>query len=55
MQQECERCHGKGIIFSEVCPHCKIRKIVWEKKKLNLEIEKGMENGQKIVFKEESE
>ena len=55
MQQECERCHGKGIIFSEVCPYCKGRKIVREKKELTLEIERGMENGQKIVFKGESE
>ena len=55
MEQECERCGGKGVIFSEVCPHCKGRKIVRENKKLTLEIEKGMENGQKIVFKGESE
>lgn len=55
MEQECEKCGGKGVVFSEVCPHCKGRKIVREKKKITLEIEKGMENGQKIVFKGESE
>ena len=55
MEQECERCGGRGIIFSEVCPHCRGRKIMRENKKLTLEIEKGMENGQKIVFKGESE
>ena len=55
MEQECEKCRGKGIIFSEICPHCKGRKIVRENKKLTLEIEKGMENDQKIVFKGESE
>ena len=55
MEQECEKCRGRGIIFSEVCPHCKGRKIVREKKKLTVEIEKGMENGQKIVFRGESE
>ena len=55
MEQECEKCGGRGIIFSEVCPHCKGRKIVREKKKITIEIEKGMENGQKIVFKGESE
>ena len=53
IQQECEICHGKGIIFSEVCPNYKGRKIVREKKSLTLEIEKDMENGQKIVFKGE--
>lgn len=55
MEQECNKCGGKGIIFNEVCPHCKGRKVVRENKKLILEIEKGMENGQKIVFKGESE
>ena len=55
MEQECEKCGGRGKIFSEVCPHCKGKKIVKEKKKIIVEIEKGMENGQKIVFKGESE
>ena len=55
MEQECERCGGKGVIFSEICPHCRGRKIIRESTKLTLEIEKGMENGQKIVFKGESE
>lgn len=55
MEQECEKCGGRGVVFKEICPDCKGKKIVKTKKKLTLEIEKGMQNGQKIVFKGESE
>ena len=55
MEQECERCGGKGVIFSEICPDCRGRKIVRESTKLTLEIERGMENGQNIVFRGEAE
>ena len=55
MQQPCEKCHGKGIIFSEVCPHCHGNKIVREKKKIEITIEKGMENNQNLVFRGEAE
>ena len=44
MQQPCERCGAKGVIFSENCPYCQGRKIVREKKKIEIVIEKGMEN-----------
>ena len=55
MQQTCNRCKGKGIIFSEVCPHCHGKRVVLEKKTLTVEIERGMRNGQEIVFPRESE
>lgn len=55
MQNTCQRCQGKGIVFSEVCPHCNGRKIVREDKKLRVEIEKGMTDGQHIIFEKESE
>ena len=55
MQQTCPHCNGKGIIFSEVCPHCHGRKVVRQKKGIDIEIEKGMKDGQEIVFHRESE
>ena len=55
MQNTCQKCQGKGITFSETCPHCKGKKIVREDKKLRIEIEKGMKDGQRIVFEKESE
>jgi DnaJ-class molecular chaperone len=55
MQQPCDKCNGKGIIFSEVCPHCHGSKLVREKKKIDIIIEKGMENNQNIVFRGEAE
>ena len=55
MQQPCERCGAKGVIFSENCPYCQGRKIVREKKKIEIVIEKGMENNQNLVFRGEAE
>ena len=55
MPQPCGRCNGKGIIFTEVCPHCHGNKIVKEKRSLEILIEKGMEAGQHLVFKGEAE
>lgn len=55
MQNTCNKCGGKGITFSQVCEVCRGRKIVKEEKKLRIEIEKGMKDGQSIVFERESE
>jgi DnaJ-class molecular chaperone len=55
MQNTCHRCQGKGIIFAETCEHCRGRKVVKEDKKLRIEVEKGMKDGQNIVFERESE
>lgn len=55
MQNICNKCGGKGIIFKETCPHCKGRKVVREDKILKVEVEKGMKDGEKIVFPRESE
>lgn len=55
MQNTCPRCQGKGITFSETCDHCKGRKVVKEDKKLRIDIEKGMKDGQNIIFERESE
>lgn len=42
-------------MFSENCDVCHGRKVVLEKKVLVIEIEKGMKDGEMIVFKGESE
>lgn len=55
MQNTCNRCGGKGIVFKESCPHCKGKKVVKEDKTLRIEVEKGMKDGEKIVFPRESE
>lgn len=55
MQNTCNRCGGKGIIFKETCPHCSGKKVVREEKALKVEIEKGMKNGEKILFNREAE
>lgn len=55
MQNTCQKCQGKGIVFSETCDQCRGRKVIKEDKKLRVEIEKGMKDGQTIVFERESE
>ena len=54
MQNTCNRCSGKGIIFSETCDNCRGRKVIKEDKKIRIDIEKGMKDGQTIVFERES-
>ncbi len=55
MQNTCNQCGGKGITFSQLCDVCRGRKIIKEDKKLRIEIEKGMRDGQTIIFERESE
>lgn len=55
MQNTCNRCKGKGIVFKETCPHCGGRRVVKEDKALNVIVEKGMKHLEKIVFPRESE
>ena len=55
MQNVCNKCGGKGISFKEACPHCRGRKIVREDKTLTVVVEKGMKDGEKIIFPRESE
>lgn len=55
MQTTCDVCGGKGITHAENCPVCRGRKVVPTKKTLIVQIEKGMRDGQEIVFPRESE
>ncbi|EEB05422.1 DNAJ domain-containing protein Mas5 [Schizosaccharomyces japonicus yFS275] len=57
MQMTCDECNGEGEIIkdSDRCPQCHGAKTISERKVLSVHIEKGMTNGQKIVFKQEGE
>jgi len=52
MQTVCHDCQGKGEIIKEEdkCKKCKGQKVVKQKKLLEVEIDKGMSHGQKVVF-----
>lgn len=57
MQHPCNECKGTGETINEKdrCPHCKGEKVVQEKKVLEVIVEKGMQNGQKITFPGEAD
>ncbi|XP_031259582.1 chaperone protein dnaJ A6-like [Pistacia vera] len=52
MQHVCPECRGSGEVISErdKCQQCKGSKVSQEKKVLEVNVEKGMQHGQKIVF-----
>lgn len=49
--------HGAGESISErdKCPQCKGKKVAHEKKVVELHVEKGMQNNQRIVFRGEAD
>jgi DnaJ family protein A protein 2 len=57
MQTVCNDCRGSGQVISEKdkCGQCRGQKVVQEKKVLEVHIEKGMVNNQKIVFQGEAD
>jgi DnaJ-class molecular chaperone len=55
MQVGCDACGQRGQINSAKCPHCHGRKVVNDAKKLDISIEKGMKDGETIVFEREGE
>jgi DnaJ family protein A protein 2 len=54
---DCPSCKGEGIRIREKerCRKCKGGMVVKEKAKLNVNIEPGMRDGQKLLFKEQSD
>ncbi|KAL7127058.1 hypothetical protein ABFS83_14G228900 [Erythranthe nasuta] len=57
MQQPCGDCRGTGETINDKdrCPQCKGDKVVQEKKVLDVHVDKGMQNGQKITFPGEAD
>ncbi|KAG6555880.1 hypothetical protein Mapa_002522 [Marchantia paleacea] len=57
MQHVCPDCRGSGETISEKdkCGQCKGQKVVQDKKLLEVHVEKGMQNGQKITFQGEAD
>lgn len=55
MQTPCGHCQGKGKLAKHVCPICSGSRLQMEEKTLDLIIERGMRDGQEIVFERMSE
>ncbi|KAI0792930.1 hypothetical protein C8Q75DRAFT_874784 [Abortiporus biennis] len=57
IQQACEECSGTGEIINQKdkCKTCNGKKVVSEKKILEVHIDKGMKGGQQITFRGESD
>jgi len=57
MQHPCNECKGTGETINDRdrCPQCKGEKVVQEKKVLEVVVEKGMQNGQRITFPGEAD
>ncbi|PHT28755.1 Chaperone protein dnaJ 2 [Capsicum baccatum] len=57
MQHPCNECNGTGETISDKdrCPQCKGEKVLQEKKVLEVLVEKGMQNGQKVTFPGEAD
>ncbi|CAN6486618.1 unnamed protein product [Victoria cruziana] len=57
LQNTCKDCKGTGETINEKdrCPQCKGEKVVQDKKVLEVIVEKGMQNGQKITFAGEAD
>ncbi|EGC33992.1 heat shock protein [Dictyostelium purpureum] len=57
LQSHCQACKGEGNVIREKdkCQKCKGQKTIQEKKTLEVNIDKGMKHGQKIVFPEEGD
>jgi len=57
LQERCRQCGGEGEVIKakDRCKKCQGNKVSEESKTLDVFIDKGMQHGQKIVFKEEGD
>ncbi|KAJ8661292.1 chaperone DnaJ [Lichtheimia ornata] len=55
VQQPCAACQGQGETIGEKCTQCNGKKVVNDKKIIEVHIDKGMKDGQRITFAGESD
>ena len=51
----CEECRGKGKIIKDKCKLCKGKGVVEDVKVLDIDVEKGVPEGHRYVFKGEAD
>lgn len=54
-QATCDKCGGKGQTIKSKCPRCAGKKVDRGEETLNVVIERGMPDGHKIVFEQQSD
>ncbi|KAK9709166.1 Type I HSP40 co-chaperone [Basidiobolus ranarum] len=57
IQQHCNDCNGEGQVINEKdkCKNCNGKKVISERKVLEVHIDKGMRDGQKVTFHGEAD
>jgi len=57
MQQDCDQCNKKGEVIDkkDQCKKCKGKKTVQEPKVIEVEIDRGMQEGERVTFAEEGD
>ncbi len=53
ISQTCDKCHGKGETFEENCETCRGHGIVKKKRKMNVNVPAGVDDGQVITMQAE--
>lgn len=55
MQQPCPTCGGKGKTMAAKCGNCRGKRLIQEGKMIDIEVQKGVANGDTILFEKEGE
>lgn len=55
MQTHCNKCGGKGKTMAAKCPKCRGARLVNDNTHINIDIERGMSNGDTILLQREGE
>jgi len=53
-QSVCDECGGKGKKVTSTCPHCGGKKVEIGEENMMVSVERGMQEGEKIVFSQEA-